>query len=275
VSEFATKTRPGPVSWIASTALHGSLLVLLVIVSWRAGPHITFLQLASPQEVAMPGLPPAGGRPSGAARGTAKPRTAAAPTTQPVVAPIPADTSSRGGPAPVPTTGQLVPQLGDGRLWASPRPALPADVASALYNGDTTRPAADSEAVNRLRVMVDSVNRVIDRQQADRRAPSWVAKVGGKKFGIDSSAIYIAGIKIPAAVLAALGSGLPKGNFGEAQRNHLQAEMSADLLQAARRAETLEEFRHYVHEIRERKQAERDATRRSRGDTLGDSGVLP
>jgi hypothetical protein len=273
VSEFG-KTRPGPFSWLASTALHGGLLVLLVIVSWRAGPHITFLNLASPKEVALPGLPPGGGGPSGAARGTAKPRLAAAPTTQPAVAPMLVDTSSRA-PARVPTTGQLVPQLGDGRLWVSPRPALPADVASAVYNDDTTRVVGDSEAVNRLRAMVDSVNRVIDRQQADRRSPSWVAKIGGKKFGIDSSSIYIAGIKIPTAVLAALGSGLPKGNFGEAQRNHLQAEMSADLLQAARRAETLDEFRHYVHEIRERKQAERDAIRRARHDTLSDSSVLP
>jgi hypothetical protein len=274
VSEFA-KTRPGPVSWLASTALHGSLLVLLVIVSLRAGPHITFLNLASPQEVALPGLPPSGGRPGGAARGTARPRPTATPTTQPVVAPIPADTSSRGRPTPVPTTGQLVPQLGDGRLWVPARPVLPADVASALYPDDTTRQAGDSEAVGRLRAMVDSVNRVIDRQQADRRAPSWVAKIGGKKFGMDSSSIYLAGVKIPAAVLAALGSGLPKGNFGEGQRNRLQAEMSSDLLQAARRAETLDEFRHYVHEIRERKQAERDATRRARGDTLSDSSVLP
>jgi len=95
-----------------------------------------------------------------------------------------------------------------------------------------------------------------------------VTDVGGKKFGLDSSGIYVAGVKIPSAVLAALGSALPPGNWGEAMRNRQQAEMSADLLQAARRAATLEQFRQYVREIRQRKQAERDTGRRARGDTL-------
>jgi hypothetical protein len=123
-------------------------------------------------------------------------------------------------------------------------------------------------AVNRLRAIVDSVNRTIDQEQASHRMPSWVTDVGGKKFGMDSSAIYVAGVKIPTAVLAALGGSLPQGNFGEELRNREQAEMREDLLQAARRAETLEEFRRYVHEIRERKQAARDADHRAHGDTL-------
>ncbi len=34
--------------------------------------------------------------------------------------------------------------------------------------------------------------------------PSWTTNVAGTKFGLDSSNIYIAGLKIPAAVLALL-----------------------------------------------------------------------
>jgi len=194
------------------------------------------------------------------------------------VAPAPTDSLTTVGPKVVPG-GAPVPQLGDGRLWAAPRPALPADVADVLYSGKKPEPA-DSVVVGRLRAMVDSVNRMIDQEQTEHRLPSWVTDVGGKKFGLDSSGIYVAGVKIPSAVLAALGSALPPGNWGEAMRNRQQAEMSADLLQAARRAATLEEFRKYVREIRQRKQAERDAGRRARGDTLppprrDTTGVVP
>jgi len=38
-------------------------------------------------------------------------------------------------------------------------------------------------------------------------------------------------------------------------------------MQAARRTETLQMFRKYVRELRARKQAERDAEKRARGDT--------
>jgi hypothetical protein len=38
-------------------------------------------------------------------------------------------------------------------------------------------------------------------------------------------------------------------------------------MQAARRTETLHLFKQYVRELRERKQAERDAERRARQDT--------
>jgi hypothetical protein len=43
--------------------------------------------------------------------------------------------------------------------------------------------------------------------------------------------------------------------------------MREDLIQAARRAETLQLFRQYVRELRARNQAERDAER-ARGDTV-------
>ena len=52
-----------------------------------------------------------------------------------------------------------------------------------------------------------------------------------------------------------------------------QAHASADLTGSdiiyLTGTETLQEFRRYVREIRARKQAERDADRRARGDTTG------
>lgn len=64
-------------------------------------------------------------------------------------------------PAYDPNAGRLAPapQVGDGRLWVSPRPPLPAPVAEALYGDTTERRTA---AVERLRAMVDSLNQVLD-----------------------------------------------------------------------------------------------------------------
>jgi len=52
-------------------------------------------------------------------------------------------------------------------------------------------------------------------------------------------------------------------------RNRQLADMRADILRAADRAQTLQQFRRYVRELRERKQAERDAEERRRAqDTV-------
>ena len=109
---------------------------------------------------------------------------------------------------------------------------------------------------------------MIDVEQREHRLPSWTTDVTGKKFGIDSSGIYVAGVKIPTPVLAMLGNMLPQGDFDASLRARQLADMRADILQAARRTETLRLFKQYVSELRARKQAERDAERRARGDTL-------
>lgn len=162
----------------------------------------------------------------------------------------------------------LAPQVGDGRLWVSPRPGLPLAVAEALY-GDTT--GRNEAAMARLRSMVDSLNQVLDQIQREHKLPSWV--VGGTPdkpaWGIDPKYIHIAGIKIPTAALALLGQFLPQGNYDEGLRARQLAYMREDLMQAAARAQSFQQFRAYVHELRERKQAERDAEERRRAqDTV-------
>jgi hypothetical protein len=173
-------------------------------------------------------------------------------------------------PAYDPNAGRLVPapQVGDGRLWVSPRPPLPAAVAEALYGDTTGRRAV---AIERLRAMVDSLNQVLDVMQRERQRPSWTVggENGSPKFGIDSQFIHIAGIKIPTAALALLGNLLPQGNFDEGMRARQLNDMRADLLRAADRAQSFQDFRRYVRELRERKQAERDADERRRAqDTV-------
>lgn len=165
------------------------------------------------------------------------------------------------------------PQVGDGRLWVSPRPGLPAPVADALYGDTTGRNAA---AMGRLKAMVDTLNQVIDQMQRENRRPSWV--VGGTPdrpaWGIDSAYIHVAGVKIPTAALALLNL-LPKwdtftqGNFDETLRARQLQYMREDLMQAAARAQSFQQFRRYVRELRDRKQAERDAEQRRRAqDTV-------
>ena len=191
------------------------------------------------------------------------------PAPPPPAAPSPPDTGVTL-PAYDPNASRVAPapQVGDGKLWVSPRPGLPAAVADAIY-GDTA--ARRSAAIDRLKVMVDSLNQVLDQMQRERQRPKWT--IGGTpnkpEWGIDSAYIHVAGIKIPTMALALLGNLLPQGNFDEDMRARQLNDMRADLLRAADRAQTLQQFRRYVRELRERKQAERDAEERRRAqDTV-------
>jgi hypothetical protein len=195
------------------------------------------------------------------------PQAAVPDTTPPVPSPIGRpDTTLAASPVAVGPHLVSPPEVGDGRLWVLPRPALPAEVAGALY---APREQRDTVVVRRLKAMVDSLNVIIDQEQRGRQKPTWTTEVAGKMFGIDSQYIHVAGIKIPTAALALLPIRLPEGNYDEQLRARQLDEMRQDLMQAARRTETLQMFKQYVQELRARKQAERDAEKRARGDTTG------
>ena len=255
-------------TWLASAILHVAVIVLAVTVSGPARTRMTFINLTPPAVATGPVLPPYGGSERG--RG---------PSGE-LGHPVPVAPVERAAPAPVGKVDSTLavssaavgphiiapPRLADSRVWVTPRPALPAEVAEVLYNNHDSVPR-QSVVVRRLRAMVDSMNRIIDIEQREHRLPSWTTDVVGTKFGMDSSGIYVAGVKIPTPVLALLGNLVPQGNFDEAMRGRQLADMRADMVQAARRAETLREFRQYVRELRDRKQGEHDAARRQRGDT--------
>lgn len=250
--------------------------MLAVTIAWQAPRRATYVVLA-PAEPPTEVLPLYGGtRPRrGPVRGAGRsapvaarppetPIPAAPPTTLPPPSPPESSTAQ-----PV-RLGLLVPgpALGDGSLWVDPRPALPAEIASELY-GRTDTLERDAAVVARLRAMVDTLNHVIDEDQRAHRLPSWVVRSdsGKPEWGLDPQNIYVAGVKIPTAVLALLGNLFPVGNYDEGVRARAFADMREDLLRSAQRAENLQQFRRYVRELRERKQAERDAARRQRGDT--------
>jgi hypothetical protein len=68
--------------------------------------------------------------------------------------------------------------------------------------------------------------------------------------------------------LLALGNLIPQGNYDEAMRGRELADLRADMVQAARRTQTLQEFRGYVKELRVRKQAEHDAAQHQRDSVV-------
>jgi hypothetical protein len=252
-----------------SGLVHLALIATAISVSWRIDRRQTLITIIPPETPQARELPPFGGtaRGRGPSGGLGRPVPGAAPvdTLHPAPAPVGRpDTTLAANARAVGPHIVTPPQPGDGRLWVLPRPALPTEVADALYG---PREPRDSIAVRRLRAMVDSLNVIIDQEQRERQKPTWTTDVAGKAFGIDSQYIHVAGIKIPTAALALLPITLPQGNYDEMQRARQLEDMRQDLLQAARRTETLQLFRQYVRELRARKQAERDLERRQRGDT--------
>ncbi|HXL34943.1 MAG TPA: hypothetical protein VN953_08470 [Gemmatimonadales bacterium] len=249
--------------------VHVAIIVLAFSGSWRIDRPQGLITIIPPARPQPPELPPFGGsrRGKGPSGGLGRPvPSAAAPDTmRPVPAPVGRPDSTLAA-SPVAVGPHIVdlPQVGDGRLWVLPRPALPSDVADVLYQPQENR---DTTVVRRLRAMVDSLNVLVDQDQRARQRPVWTTDVAGKVFGIDSQFIHVAGIKIPTAALALLPISLPQGNYGEQMRARQLDQMRDDLMQAARRTETLRLFKQYVRDLRARKQAERDAERRARGDT--------
>jgi len=259
-------------SWIFTAALHVVAVILFITVPWQAPRRKADYVVLQPLEIGdtlqfVPGTRELRAKgPTIVSTRREPPPPAAAPA--PVVTANP-DTGVTL-PAYDPDAGKVAPtpQVGDGRLWVSPRPALPAAVADALY-GDTT--GRRLGAIDRLRAMVDSLNQVLDVIQREKQRPSWTigGTPGKPEWGIDSAYIHVAGIKIPTMALALLGNLLPQGNFDEAMRARQLQDMRDDLLRAAARAESFQQFRRYVRELRDRKQAERDAEERRRAqDTV-------
>ncbi|HEX4574302.1 MAG TPA: hypothetical protein VH158_04165 [Gemmatimonadales bacterium] len=263
-------TRGRRLTWVVSVLAHIVLVILFVSGSWRIDDGRRLMPIIPTAPPQPPELPPYGGSrpgrgPSGG-MGRPLPHAVVPDTTPPVPAPVgKIDTTLAVSPLAIGPHIISPPAVGDGRLWVLPRPALPAEVADALYAPQEQR---DTVVVRRLRAMVDSLNVVINQEQRERRRPTWTTEVAGKMFGIDSQYIHVAGIKIPTAALALLPISLPQGNYDQQMRARQLDEMRQDLMQAAHRTETLQLFKQYVRELRARKQAERDAERRARGDTL-------
>jgi hypothetical protein len=256
--------------WIAiAVSIGAHALLLLVTIEGRQPvlPHrpAQLIILAPPAEgptaVPMPyRVPRAEGRAGTGASGVRPTRPALRPRPQAVAElpephpkPVHSDTSTAPAPVPRarPTIGRIGPGLADGRLWVRPLPLPPRELAQRLSK--THVQLVDSAVTAIVQAYLDSIaNDPSARAQA---LPSWTKEIAGKKFGLDSKNIYIAGLKIPAAVLALLP--IPQGNLDQNRAyNHLM-DLRADLLYAAQRADNLEEFKERIREMRLRKEQER------------------
>lgn len=258
----------GAARWVAvavSVAVH-SLLFLVVIdgVAPRLPlRRMTRSPVAIPDQARMVTLPSF--RPVPAPRTSGEPRPLPA---EPLLVPslpdsqlpprvallpdsVPAD--RRRGPA-----GRIGPAAGDGRLWVRPLPVPPRDLAARLAPSHVE--LVDSAVTAIVQGYLDSIAR---EPGADRVAlPDWTTTIDGRKFGLDSRNIYIAGLKIPAVVLALLP--LPSGGNQRNALDHSGQWIAEDLRRAAQRATSLEDFKRAVRDLRLEKQRQKDLERAQR-----------
>jgi hypothetical protein len=256
-------------NWLAivvSLAVH-SLLLLVVIhgeppVNPRRNNPVILVPLPGPEPTRVtpvplfvprldhgPGLVPRSAPPEPP---TVIDTAVTAPTEQPTPGPV--DSTA----APRAPAGRIGPGLATGRLWVRPLPLPPRELAKRLQRSH--KELVDSAITAVIQAYLDSMAR---EPGADRvKLPDWTTEVNGAKFGLDSRNIYIAGLKIPAAVLALLP--LPSGGNQSRALDHTGGWIAEDLQRAASRAATLDEFKQAVRELREQKQWEKDLQRAQR-----------
>jgi hypothetical protein len=114
----------------------------------------------------------------------------------------------------------------------------------------------DSAVTATIQAFLDS----IAREPQDPNA-EWSTEVGGKKFGLSGRYLTIAGLRIPAAVLALLPIG---GGSNQQKAFDRTDDLLADLRQAALRAETTDQFKEAVRDLRRRKEEQREFERNQR-----------
>jgi hypothetical protein len=180
---------------------------------------------------------------------------AAVPTTLPPVPsqPVPAAEESGSGPlvgSGGPAKG-IRPTYTDPRVWAAP--------------GDLV--AAPKSAKERLDSAIVSIiapyNDSIAAAAGGRQPGDWTFERGGKKYGIDSKYIRLGKVSIPTAVLALLPINTT-GNPTSADRNKLQNQLHADIFWNAQRGMNEADFKKAVKSIRERKEREKEAEKKTR-----------
>jgi hypothetical protein len=150
--------------------------------------------------------------------------------------------------------GRIGPGLGDGVLWVRPLPLPPRELAQRLKRSHGE--LVDSAVTATIQAFLDS----IAREPQDPNA-EWSTNVAGKKFGLSGKYLTVAGLRIPAAVLALLPIG---GGFNQQKAFDRTDDLLADLRQAALRAETTDQFKEAIRDLRRRKEEQREFERNQR-----------
>jgi hypothetical protein len=262
--------------WLAisvSLAVH-SLLFLVVIEGhlpdWVRPSSMVMITLPSPEparSIPVPFFVPLEERGNGRAHIVIPPvrplpeRIETRPI-EPIVIELPDTGGALRDPA-----GKIGPGLATGRLWVRPLPLPPKELAQRLK--PSHQQLVDSAVTAIVQAYLDSM--AVEPGADHVKLPDWTTEVGGRKFGLDSRNIYIAGLKIPAAVLALL----PIPTIGNQQRalDHNGEWIAEDLRRAAQRSATFDEFKQAVRELRERKAYEKELERaqKAKPDSAGGS----
>ncbi|MDX2059552.1 MAG: hypothetical protein SFV24_17200 [Gemmatimonadales bacterium] len=277
--------RPRRIPWLAiavSLGLH-ALLLLVKVGAWLPPPReqpsrIVLVPLGTegPRAVEMAYRDPSAGsarrRPRSAGI-TTLPMEETGPTPEPtpepetpVAAPaLPVDTGSAGPSPRRGGLGRVGPAFGDGTLWVRPLPLPPRDLARALTR--TQAELVDSAVTAIVQAYIDSVLTVAP---ANEPLPRWTTKVGDQQLGLDAQWIYLGPIKIPTALVAGLLNAvgaLPLGSSAEMSdytRFRALQRMREDVQIAARRAQTMEDFKRAIRELRAQREREREFARNQR-----------
>ncbi len=236
---------------------------LIVLAPPAGGPDQAIVTYQLPQPVGERGANPLPQRRRGTV-GRRPPRPelpppAEAVTVLPQPEPSPAREAPSEGQEASARVGRIGPGLAEGRLWVRPLPLPPRELAERLSQNRAE--LVDSAVSAIVQAYLDSIAR---EPGESLEPPSWTTEVAGKKFGLDSKNIYVAGLKIPTVVLRFLSIPLEGGNIDQNRAYSHLMDLRSDLLTAARRAETLEEFKQVIREIRLRKEREREFEKNQR-----------
>lgn len=198
-----------------------------------------------------------------AARQPQRPSAAVAPTVTPTVIPpasIAAVPPTVVDSPPTGATAGLRPRYGDGRLWLQPLPASPREIARTL-TGKTNAQLTDSVVTAMVQTYLDAMAR--EQMLSPSALPSWTTKIGGKTVGLDSKWIYLGPLKIPTMLLALLPINV-QANPTQAEFNSKLRVMRADLMEAARRAATFEDFKRAVKDLHDETERKREFRKNQR-----------
>jgi hypothetical protein len=162
--------------------------------------------------------------------------------------------------APTRAVPGLQPRYGNGLLWVQPMVASPRQIASTL-SGKSGKELTDSLVTAMVQAYLDAMAK---EQAANPNAlPSWTTKIGGKTVGIDSKWIYLGPLKIPTMLLALLPIHV-QGNPTQAEFNAKLQVMRSDLMEAARRAATYDDFKQAMKDLRQQTEDRRQFQKNQR-----------
>lgn len=276
------KQRWSRVALAISAALHGLLFFvwiegrepvlphrpseLIVLAAPADGPRVVSMPYYVPRAAGTEGTGTSAQRATRPALRDEPQAVATAPEPQPE--PVAPDTGISIPPRSRTPIGITGPGLAEG-LWVRPLPLPPKDLAKRLSKGHVE--LVDSAVTSIVQAYLDSI--AAEPASRNTELPSWTTTIAGKKFGVDGKSIYVAGLKIPAAVLALLP--ISGGNIDQNRAYNHMMDLRADIQYAAQRSENLAEFKEMIRDMRLRKEREREFEENQRTAPPPDSSRAP